>query len=72
MIRWDATKSGAAAVDVVIIGSDGVVGEFAKGGQVGEKVSGPWMSPGIVIAVRDGTTGAELTRTIGASKPCSN
>ena len=71
MIRWDATKSGAPNVDVVIIGSDGVVGEFAKGGMVGEKESGPWMSPGIVIAVRDSASGAELARTVGASKPCT-
>jgi len=72
MIRWDATKSGAAAVDIIIIGSDGVVGEFAKGGAVGEKESGPWMSPGIVIAVRDSASGAELARTVGASKPCND
>jgi len=72
MIRWDASKSGAVTVDIVTIGSDGVVGKFATGGAVGEKESGPWMSPGIVIAVRDSATGKELVRTLGESKPCNN
>ena len=72
MIRWDASKSGAVTVDIVTIGSDGVVGKFASGGAVGEKESGPWMTPGIVIAVRDSATGAELVRTLGESKPCNN
>jgi len=72
MIRWDATKSGAAAVDIVTIGADGEVGKFASGGAVGEKESGPWMTPGIVIAVRDSASGTELTRTVGASRPCND
>lgn len=72
MIRWDATKSGAAGVDIVIIGADGVVGQFAWGGAVGEKESGPWMTPGIVIVVRDKASGRELTRTVGGSEPCND
>lgn len=72
MIRWDATKSGSTAVDIVTIGADGVIGKFATGATAGEKESGPWMTPGIIIAVRDSASGAELTRTVGGSKPCTN
>jgi hypothetical protein len=70
-IRWDASESGAQAVDVVIVGADGSTGTFASGDVVGEKDSGAWMQPGVVIAVRDHASGNELARTVAGSLPCS-
>ncbi len=70
MIRWDATESGASNVNIVILGVDGSEGMFASGGVKGEKISGDWMTPGIVIAVRDAATGKELARTTAGSLLC--
>ncbi len=53
----------------VILRADVSEGIFASGGVEGEEISGERMTPGLVIAVWDATTGAELARTLAGNLP---
>lgn len=70
-IHWDASKSSADTIDVKIVKGDGSENLFATNGTVGSQVTQAWMRPGLLVIVRDHSTGAELGRKIVDSKPCS-
>ncbi|TZF91190.1 hypothetical protein [Cognatilysobacter lacus] len=69
-VKWDASASRSATVDVKALRADGAEDLFATEGPVGSKQTAEWLGPGSVIIVRDHETGTELGRGTAGSRPC--
>lgn len=46
-VSWDVRDSGADGVHVILVRPDGSQTKFARGGQVGHRLTGAWLRPGL-------------------------
>lgn len=70
-VSWRVDAStGTSEVRVVTVDGDGVERLFSDGGGTGSQNTGNWMTPAIVLILRDRASGRELGRTRMQSLPC--
>lgn len=67
---WNVRDSGADRVIVYVVDKTGAEKNFAQGGPVGEKQTGPWLYPGIVFKLRALDDGRELGSVQVGEKSC--
>ena len=69
-LTWNVKASGVDKVVLYVVGKNGEERNFARGGPVGRKATGPWLKPGLVFKLRRQDNKEELgTVTIG-EKQC--
>ncbi|KFN42615.1 hypothetical protein [Arenimonas oryziterrae] len=70
-VSWRVDAStGTSEVRVVTVDGDGVERLFSDGGGTGSQNTGNWVTPAIVLILRDRASGRELGRTRMQSLPC--
>ncbi len=70
VLTWNVADSGAERVILYVLDKDGSERNFGQGGAVGEKQTGPWLSPGTTFRLRDKAEKAELASLVIGEKSC--
>lgn len=72
MVHWDASSvPDVRTVHVRTVRPNGQEGEFAAAGPIGSKPTGPWMSAGRQLILRNADDGRELGRATLGGTACS-
>jgi hypothetical protein len=69
-LTWNVKDSGADKVVLYVVGRDGRERHFGRGGAVGERLTGPWLRPGLAFKLRQAGTKAELGEVVIGDKQC--
>jgi ABC-type polysaccharide/polyol phosphate transport system ATPase subunit len=51
-VSWDVSQSGVDRVEIVLVLPDGKVVTFIRGGQIGSKMTGPWLRPALEFRLK--------------------
>lgn len=72
LVHWDASSlPGVGKVEVRTIRPNGKEGLFASAGPIGSKQTGPWMSAGRQLILRNGKDGSIIGRATLNGLPCT-
>lgn len=63
-LTWNVADSGSERVVLFVVSEDGNERNFGTGGPVGEKVTGPWLRPGITFRLRDRETKEQIDEIV--------
>ena len=70
MLTWNVKASGADKVVLYVVGKDGKEHNFARGGAVGHKQTGPWVKAGATFKLRRLDNKEELGSVVIGEKQC--
>ena len=72
VVHWNARSvAGVKTVEVRPLGPGGKEGLFVKGGPLGSRETGPWMSAGRTMILRNPADGSEIGRAKLGGLPCT-